>query len=375
MLYKNSIRIGKNTISPNDPVYFIADVASNHDGELGRARELIYKAKEAGADCVKFQHFIAEKIVSDFGFTHLKTGMSHQDSWKKSVFDTYKQCEYVRDWNEELTAVAKEVDIEFLTTPYDIDAINGINQYVNAYKIGSGDITWTEFLLYVAKMKKPVILSTGASDIDDVTRAVDAIKQINQKIILLQCNTNYTASSENLKYVNLNVLNTFRSKFPGMILGLSDHTLGYIAVLGAIALGAKVIEKHFTDDCSRNGPDHKFAMNPCAWKEMVKRSRELEAALGDGIKRVEDNERDTVIIQRRCVRFRRDLEVGAVISESDIEILRPAPENSYPPYALKNVLNRCLKVKKSCGDALFFGDISEQESGARDLAGIEDMME
>ncbi|MDR1361744.1 MAG: N-acetylneuraminate synthase family protein [Holosporaceae bacterium] len=355
--YSSSITIGKKTLSPKRQVYFIADVAANHDGDLERAKDLIYKAKDAGADCVKFQHFIAEKIVSDFGFTHLQCDMSHQKSWKKSVFDTYKQYEYIRSWNQELIKTANDADIEFMTTPYDIDAVNEINPYVNAYKIGSGDITWIDFLLFIANLGKPVILSTGASSIDDVVRAVKAIEQANSDIILLQCNTNYTASLENFKYVNLNVINTFKRKFPGIILGLSDHTSGCATVLGAISLGASVIEKHFTDDNSRVGPDHKFAMNPKTWREMIERSKELEFALGDGIKRVEENEKETVIVQRRCIRLNRSMSNGDVISGNDIEMLRPAPLDSYAPYCISDIIGKKLLCDVVCGDYLKEGYI------------------
>ena len=138
----------------------------------------------------------------------------------------------------------------------------------------------------ISKLNKPILLATGASDMNDVIRAMDLISKNNSDVGLMQCNTNYTADLKNMKYVNLRVLNTFKQYFPNVILGLSDHTFGHSAVLGAVTLGARVIEKHFTDDNNRVGPDHKFAMNPNTWKEMVLRTRELENALGDGIKRV-----------------------------------------------------------------------------------------
>ena len=158
-----SIKIGKREISENSPTYFIADIASNHDGSLERAKKLIRDAKSAGADAVKFQHFLADEIVSDFGFKQLGHQMSHQSKWKDSVYETYKKCECNRNWTEELYDTAKDEGIDFLTTPYDIDAINLFDSLIPAYKIGSGDITWLEFLEEVAKKNKPVILSTGAS--------------------------------------------------------------------------------------------------------------------------------------------------------------------------------------------------------------------
>lgn len=350
MTYNHGIEIGGRRIAIDAPTYFIADIAANHDGDLTRAKDLIWRAKEAGADCAKFQHFMAERIVSDYGFKHLTTGQSHQSTWKKSVFEIYKDYECRRDWTEELAETAKKAEIEFMTTPYDVEAIRLVNPFVNAYKIGSGDITWPDFLTTIASQSKPILLATGASTEEDVSRAVDALLSVNHDLVLMQCNTNYTASLENFKYVNLSVLKTYARKYPGMPLGLSDHTAGHAAVLGAVAYGARVIEKHFTDDNARIGPDHKFAMNPTTWREMVERTRELENALGDGVKRIEGNEADTVIVQRRCIRCTRDLPAGTVVTESDCEALRPAPLDAVFPYDVDTLIGKKLAVTKEQGD-------------------------
>lgn len=357
MRYDNTILINNREISISSPVYFIADIASNHDGDLGRARQLIWLAKEAGADAVKFQHFKASKIVSDYGFKQLKTKISHQSTWRKSVFEIYRQYECRLEWTLSLTKTAKEAKVHFLSTPYDYYAISHLDRYVSAFKIGSGDITWTNFIETIAKKNKPVLLATGASDITTVTRAVESILKYNRQIILLQCNTNYSNNIENYKYINLNVLNTFRTIFPQMLLGLSDHTKSHAAVLGAIALGARVIEKHFTDNNSREGPDHDFSMNPLSWKEMIMRSREIEMALGDGIKRIETNEKETVIIQRRCIRVKHNLKAGKKIQKKDLIFLRPAPENSIEPFQINHIVGKILKVSKNMGDALYLKEI------------------
>ncbi len=357
MNWDKEIFINKTRIALDAPTYFIADIAANHDGDLERAKKLIYLAKEAGADAVKFQHFLAEKIVSDFGFKNLTTHQSHQSDWKKSVFDIYKDYECKRNWTQTLSEIAQKAEIEFMTTPYDFEILSEIDKYVNAYKIGSGDITWHEFIEQVAKLNKPMILASGASDMNDVKNAIEVISKYNKKIVLMQCNTNYTASLDNFKYINLNVLKTFAKEFPDIILGLSDHTLGCSTVLGAVTLGARVIEKHFTDDNSRIGPDHKFAMNPKTWTEMVERTRELELALGDGIKRVERNEQDTVIVQRRCLRLKSKLKAGDIITNKNLESLRPAPKNAYLPYELKNILGKKIKIDKQAGDAIYKEEI------------------
>lgn len=360
MNYSTEISINQNKISYDSPTYFIADIAANHDGDLERAKMLIRLAKAAGADAVKFQHFKAKNIVSDYGFKQLGGQLSHQSSWKKSVYEIYQQYECDRTWTDELVTTACEVGIDFFTAPYDYEALDLLDAVLPAYKIGSGDITWLEFIKAIAQKGKPVLLATGASDMVEVEQAVDTVLAHNNKLVLMQCNTNYTGKTENFKYVNLQVLKTFAVKYPGMILGLSDHTPFHAAVLGAIAFGARVIEKHFTDDNGRQGPDHPFSLNPKTWREMVDRSRELELALGDGIKRVEENEKESVLIQRRSVRLVRPIYAGEVISNQDLEYLRPAPAHSFKPSEVDSVVGRKLLISKQQGDALFKSDVGDE---------------
>jgi len=353
-----NIKIGEKNVGDKYPVYFIADIAANHDGDLNRAKELILLAKESGADAAKFQHFKANKIVSDFGFKNLnKDQLSHQAKWGKSVFEVYKDAEINRNWTEELYNHCQEVGIHFFSSPYDFDAVDMLEQYMPAYKIGSGDITWSEILVKIAQKNKPVLLATGASSLSEVKEAMETIEQYNNKIVLMQCNTNYTASLENFKYISLNVLNTYKSLYPDVVLGLSDHTLGHTTVLGAVALGARVVEKHFTDDNNRVGPDHAFAMNPRTWREMVDRTRELENALGSSIKKVEDNEKQTVVLQRRCLRATQDLPKGKLITSDDFEALRPAPEGAVKPSQLKLIIGKKLRRDLKYGEHLTMEDV------------------
>lgn len=353
MRYDSVIYINGREVSITQPTYFIADVASNHDGDLERAKALIHLAAEAGADAVKFQHFKAEKIVSDFGFRNLGGQFSHQAKWGKPVFDVYRQYECNRDWNEVLAETAHAAGVDFMTTPYDTEAVEQLDPFLPAYKIGSGDITWPAFIEQIAQRGKPIMLASGASTMDDVIRAVDAVLAHNRQFVLMQCNTNYTGDLENFRFINLRVLQSFALAYPGMLLGLSDHTPGHATVLGAVALGARVIEKHFTDDNARVGPDHAFSMNPGSWRDMVLRCRELEHALGDGCKRVEANEKDTVVLQRRCVRLTRPKKAGERLAADDLECLRPAPSDALPPYRLAEAVGRALTVDKLAGDCLY----------------------
>jgi N-acetylneuraminate synthase len=345
------MKIGNAVIGNDRPTYFIADIAANHDGDIERAKKLIELAKEAGADCAKFQHFKASTIVSDKGFKAMAKGsMSHQDKWKKSVFEVYQDASVPLDWTPILKAHCDKVGIEFMTTPYDISYLETLNKYVNAYKIGSGDITWHAFLEKVAAYGKPVLIATGASTLSEVEQAMTVLRKNCKDIVLMQCNTNYTGSIENMHHVNLNVLHEYKKRFPDVILGLSDHTPGCVTVLGAVALGARVVEKHFTDDVNRTGPDHGFSMTPKTWREMVDQTRLLEASLGDGIKRVEQNERDTVVVQRRCLRAATDLKAGTVLSADHLHVLRPAPHDAIFPQYTPAVIGKTLKRDIAAGE-------------------------
>lgn len=333
-----NIQIGTRTIGNEYPTYFIADIAANHDGDLERALMLIRLAKEAGANAAKFQNFRAPQIVSDYGFKSMGGQVSHQATWKKSVFQVYQDASIPFEWTPVLKAECDTVGIDYFSSPYDFEAIDMLDDYVPAYKIGSGEIDWIEALERMARKGKPVLLATGAATIGEVQRAVHAILAINPQLVLMQCNTNYTASPENYDYINLNVLITYAAMFPQVILGLSDHTHGVATVLGAVTLGARVVERHFTDDNERIGPDHKFALNPQAWKTMVDETRLLERALGQADKYIGENERQTAVVQRRCLRAARDIQAGQAISRDMIDVLRPATPGAISPAEIPAVI-------------------------------------
>lgn len=337
-----SISFGNRIIGEGHPLYFIADIGANHDRDLQRAFDLIHLAKEAGAHAAKFQHFQAAKIVSKYGFDNLGMKLSHQANWKKGVYEIYEEASVALEWTSKLQNKCKEVGIDFFTSPYDHEAVDFVDQFVDLYKIGSGDITWTDILEHIARKGKPVLLATGASNMDDVKRAMNILKEYTSDIVLMQCNTNYTVEPDKYRYVNLNVLKTYANIYPDTILGLSDHTMGHATVLGAVALGALVIEKHFTDNNDREGPDHKFAMNPKSWKIMVDYADEVYSALGDGVKRIEQNELLSMVVQRRCLRATKHLPVGHTIKAEDLEALRPIPEGGLPPYMIGELVGKKL---------------------------------
>jgi N-acetylneuraminate synthase len=357
MKYSNFIKIGSRIISEDHPTYFIADIGANHDGNLKRAKNLIKLSAEAGADAAKFQHFKAETIVSDEGFKNLNSEyLSHQSSWKKSVFEVYKDASINLEWDYELKSTCEEFGIEYLTSPYDLELVDHVDEFVRAYKIGSGDITWIENIKKIASKGKPVILACGASNYNEIVRAVEVILNSNSQLSILQCNTNYTGNINNLDYINLNVLKTLKNTYPKIVVGLSDHTPGHATAVGAVALGGRIIEKHFTDDNSRIGPDHGFAMNPKTWKQMVVVVRELERALGNGIKKVEENEKNTVIIQRRSLRAKKKFFVGDKLLSKDVSCLRPCPTDALEPWQLEDYIGRELKRNVDKGEYLKASD-------------------
>jgi len=336
------VKIGKNIVSINHKTYFVADIAANHDGSLSRAKKLIRLCAKAGANAAKFQHFKADTIVSDYGFKNIGK-ITHQKKWKKSVYEVYKEASIDNSWTKDLRLECKKNKIDFFTAPYDIDYVKSVYSYVDAYKIGSGDISWLDIVKEIAKKKKTVLIATGASSLNEVKQAVKTIKKFNKKIILMQCNTNYTADEKNIKYLNLNVLNQYKKIFKeDVILGLSDHTFGHNSVLGAVALGARVIEKHFTDSNLRKGPDHKFSMNPKTWKNMVLETRKLENSLGDGFKKVEKNEKQSIIVQRRGIRAKKKLFKGNKIKKEMLVYLRPCPRNALNPYEKNKIIGKTL---------------------------------
>jgi N-acetylneuraminate synthase len=353
------IQIGSHILGEKYPTYFIADIAANHDGSLDRARLLIRLAKEAGADAAKFQNFRAPQIVSDYGFRAMGGQVSHQAAWGKPVFQVYQEASIPFEWSPILKEECDNASIDYFSSPYDFEAIDMLDAYIPAYKIGSGEIDWLEAMDRIARKGKPVLLATGASSIGEVQRAVHTILAVNPQLVLMQCNTNYTASPENYDHIHLNVLKSYQVMFPEVVLGLSDHTHGNATVLGAVALGARAVERHFTDDNDRTGPDHKFALNPQDWAHMVEETRQLERALGSADKFIAGNEAQTSIVQRRCLRAARDIRAGEVFTRAMIDVLRPAAAGAIKPFEILAVLGTRALTDIPTGKELSWADLGK----------------
>jgi len=347
------IRLGERWIGTDEQVYIIAEIGSNFDASMERAKMLIDLARNCGADAVKFQCFASDKIISKEGFEGLRMGF--QAKWEKSVYEVYKSAEFHREWHDELFHYANNKGLHFLCSPYDKEAVDIIDRLgVPAFKIGSGDITWHEMLKYIAEKGKPIILSTGASTIAEIDEALKAIRSKgNDDIILLQCVTNYPSHFE---YANIQAMKVMGKMFD-VLVGYSDHTLGSVVPLGSVALGACIIEKHFTDDKTRTGPDHPFAMDGKEFKEMVDGIRALEKALGSPVKNLYEDEKETVILQRRCLRAARDIPKNSKIKDNMIDVLRPLAKDGLSPKYKEFIIGRKVKRDVRKGDPFKWKEI------------------
>jgi sialic acid synthase SpsE len=343
-----SIKIGRTSLGKNKPSYIIAEIGSNFDGSLEKAKKLIDLAKNSGADCAKFQSFITNKLLSKQGFENT---VSFQSAWKKSVWEIYREAEFPRDWHKKLALHAKKKCIDFMSTPYDFEAVDLLDSLgTPAFKIGSGDVTYLEFLKYIAKKNKPILLPTGASTISEIKQAINTIKSTkNNNIVLMQSVTQYPSPLED---ANIRAMVTMGKKF-NLNFGYSDHAPGIIVPISSISLGACVIEKHFTDNKKNIGPDHSHSLDPKEFSEMVKRIRQVEVALGSGIKKVEKSEIQTRVIQRRSIFTIKEIPKGEKFTKDNIDCLRPCiglPASDYVKIInkkAKNTLKPFHAIKKT----------------------------
>ncbi|MBI4093537.1 N-acetylneuraminate synthase family protein [Candidatus Kaiserbacteria bacterium] len=352
-MFARSFKIGGKTIGEGGKTYFIAEIGANFDGSLEKAKEYARVAKECGADCAKIQSFTSKKIVSARGFASMKLKGVH-GTWKKSVDKVFEEVEFPREWHKEFFEYCWKIGITPSSAPYDYEAVDLMEKIgTEFYKIGSGDITWLEMVEYIARKGKPVMLATGASTLAEVDEAVRVIEKTgNKNLVLMQCITNYPSKFES---ANIRVLDTYRDAF-GVILGYSDHTRDDVVPLGAVARGAKVIEKHFTVSRKNKGPDHPHSMEPEEFARMVERTRNLEKALGSSKKDVVAEESETVIVQRRGLTAARDIKKGEKFGTRDIVELRPAL-GIYPKYKAV-VIGKAAKRALKAGEPIRWSDIA-----------------
>lgn len=313
------VRIGDRLVGEGAPVYIIAEAGSNHDRDLRQARRLIEVAADSGADAIKFQTFLADRIVAETSVrARYLDGILPPG---KSMSELFRELELPRDWHADLKTYAEECGLDFLSTPFDDEAVELLDDLgVKAFKVATYELWHLPLIRNIAARGKPVLCSTGMAGIGEVADAVEAVRsEGNEQLILLHCVVNYPPPFGDL---NLRAIETMRRAFDVPV-GWSDHTPGIVAPIVATALGAAVIEKHFTTDRDRTGPDHRFALEPEELRAMVRAIRDAEASLGDGIKRRAAAEADLYITARRSLFAARDILAGATIAEADVAVLRP----------------------------------------------------
>lgn len=300
-------------------VYIIAEAGVNHNGNLDTALALVEKARKAGADCVKFQTFRAVNTISCYAekaaYQKETTGAD------TSQLDMVKKLELPFDAFLRLKEHCYRIGITFLSTPFDLESIAFLNNLnMPFWKVPSGEVTNLPYLLAIAKTKKPVVMSTGMCEVEEIRAAVDILRSNGApQITLLHCNTEYPTPYGD---VNLRAMETMRTQF-GLEVGYSDHTPGIEIPIAAAAMGAAVIEKHFTLDRNMEGPDHKASLEPAELKAMVSAVRHVEAALGSGIKTASPSERKNITVARKSVVARRAIQEGELLTEENITVKRP----------------------------------------------------
>ena len=330
------IRVGGKHIGEEEPCFIIAEAGSNHNGSLEQAKELIDVAAEAKADAVKFQIFNAEELSAD-----------------KKVQRILKNLEFRRDWLKELNEYAKRKGIMFLATPFDTEAVDLLDKInTPAFKIASGDLTNLPLINHIAEKGKPIILSVGLGTLAEIKEALDVIYSTgNENVALLHCVASYPTKPED---VNLNVIKTLKQNFQVPV-GFSDHTMEIGIPIGAVALGANIIEKHFTLDRKLEGPDHPYALEPEELEIMVKGIRDVEKALGSGIKIVADSERQGLVEGRRSIFANVNIPMGTAITRDMLSILRPAV--GMAPKYIDKIIGKPVKKDINAYEPITWDDV------------------
>ncbi len=341
-----TISIGGRSVGKAQPCFIIAEAGVNHNGSFELARQLVGVAVDAGCDAVKFQTFRTEKVCSPFA--PKATYQMQATAAEESQVEMIRKLELPFDAFRELHAYCRDRGIIFLSTPFDRESADLLAELpVPAFKIPSGEITNLFFLEYIARKGRPVILSTGMATMDEVAIAVETIRATgNREMLLLQCVSNYPALPSSM---NLRAMHTLEEAF-GVAAGLSDHTVGTEVAFAAVALGACVIEKHFTLSQELPGPDHRASLEPHDLAKLVKGIRNVESALGDGLKQPADEEMNTAAVARRSLVAARFIPAGAVLTADLLDILRPG--TGLPPAMHSQLLGRHARHDIEAGTML-----------------------
>ena len=345
------IKINDKLVGEGQPCFIIAEAGVNHNGDITLARELIRAAGDAGADAVKFQTFKAEDLVSDNAEKAPYQKLNTPEN--ESQIEMLKKLELKNKDFKELSRYTGKRGMLFLSTPFDMKSVDLLEEIgVPAYKVASGEINDLPLLTYIAQQHKPVILSTGMSTPGEIKDALMTIRREGTRnIVLLHCVSNYPTKMED---INLRAMATLRLAFKVPV-GLSDHTLGITVPIAAVALGACVIEKHFTLDKKLSGPDHKASLEPGELKAMVKAIRDVEKAMGNGIKKPVPDEEQNKIAARRSIVAQVVIPRGTVITREMLAIKRPG--SGLEPRYINSIIGRKAKQNMKAGEEILLSKL------------------
>jgi N,N'-diacetyllegionaminate synthase len=341
MLFNKKIIIENRVVSKDSPSFIIAEAGVNHGGDIEVAKKLIDLAVVAQADAVKFQTFKADSLI----LKEIKKAPYQRKTTSviETQYEMLKRLEVSKNENIELSNYCLSKGIIFLTTPFDEESLNELDDLeLPAYKVASTDLTNLPFLIKIAQKGKPIILSTGMSYLSEVKIALDSIYEFNRDVILLQCTANYPIKDSE---ANLAVLDTYKRNFD-ILLGYSDHSVGVGAAPFSIPMGAKILEKHFTLDKSMEGPDHSASMNPEELIDFVKTVRKVDEYMGNPIKEPSDSEISTRKSLQKCLVARTDILKGDFFAEKNITAKRTGGIGISPIYTQRMFLKKAKKNYK-----------------------------
>mgnify|MGYP002725455634 CR=1 FL=1 len=305
----STISLGSKTVGSHHPTYIIAEIGINHQGDVNIAKQLIKEAALAGADAAKFQKRSIRRILTHEG---LEMPYENRNSFGKTYGEHKRALELTESDYTELMTYAKECHIDFIASGWDEESIDFLDDLgVAFFKMASADLTNIPLLTHTARKNKPMVLSTGMADLAMVKTAVDAVLPLNQQLAILQCTSTYPSAFDE---INLAVLNTFKQDFPDLVIGYSGHELGIAISEAAVALGAKIIERHFTLDRTMKGGDHAASLEPGGFSKLVRDIRHIESAMGNGVKMVQDSEGAVFKKLAKSVVSSIDLKAGTTLS-------------------------------------------------------------
>ena len=329
-------------INQESPCYVIAEIGHNHQGSLEKCKELFRAARDAGAQAVKLQKRDNRSLYTRDMY---ERPYDNENSFGATYGEHREALEFGLKEYTELQRYSRELGICFFATAFDVssaDFLAGLD--MPAYKIASGDLRNIPLLQHVARLGKPMIVSTGGATMADVERAYDAVMPINQQLCILQCTAGYPAAFEEL---DLGVITTYRDRFPDVVVGLSSHDNGIAMAPAAYVLGARVIEKHFTLNRAAKGTDHPFSLEPVGLRKLVRDLQRVRAALGDGCKKVYQSEEGPIVKMSKKLVAARDLPRGHVLRREDLAV--KSPGDGLPPYLIDEIVGRTL-LRALCAD-------------------------